>query len=147
MPYGNQLVEISQEITQPSISPRVSHSLARSPSSSHKKSFRLSRRDWKLLKNYRFLVNFAPCDSLNIPLLATVKFTSIRSWQIWEILTFLPPDSLVCFDSAMLTHRGRDKMAAISQTTVSNAYPWMKMFEFRLKFHCRLFLRVQLTIS
>ena len=27
------------------------------------------------------------------------------------------------------------QMDAISQTTFSNAFPWMKMFEFRLKFH------------
>ena len=47
----------------------------------------------------------------------------------------------------MLTHWGRDKMDAISQTTCSIAFPWMKIFEFRLKFHWSLFLRVQLTIN
>ena len=46
-----------------------------------------------------------------------------------------------------LTHWGRDKMAAISQTTFSNAFSWMKMYEFRLKIHWSLFLKVQLTIS
>ena len=45
-----------------------------------------------------------------------------------------------------LTHWGRDKMAAVSQRTLSNAFSWMKMLEFRLKFHWSLFLRVQLTI-
>ena len=45
-----------------------------------------------------------------------------------------------------LTHWGRDKMDAISQTTSSSAFSWMKMYELRLKFHCSLFLRVQLTI-
>ena len=44
-----------------------------------------------------------------------------------------------------LTHWGRDKMAAIFQTTFSNVFSWMKMLEFRLKFHWSLFLRVQLT--
>ena len=39
-----------------------------------------------------------------------------------------------------------NKMAAIQQTTLSNAFSWMKMLEFRLKFHWSLFLRVQLTI-
>ena len=34
-----------------------------------------------------------------------------------------------------LTHWGRDKMATISQTTVSNAFSWMKMYQFRLRFH------------
>ena len=38
------------------------------------------------------------------------------------------------------------QMDAISQTTFSNAFSWMKMFEFRLKFHWSLFPRVQLTI-
>ena len=46
----------------------------------------------------------------------------------------------------LLTHWGRDKMDAISQTTFWSAFSWMKMFEFRLKFHGSLFLRVQMTI-
>ena len=38
------------------------------------------------------------------------------------------------------------QMDAISQTTFSDAFSWMKMFEYRLKCHWSLFLRVQLTI-
>ena len=38
-----------------------------------------------------------------------------------------------------LTHWGRDKMAAIFQTTFSNGFSWMKMYEFRLTFHWSLF--------
>ena len=45
-----------------------------------------------------------------------------------------------------LTHWGWDKMAAISQTILSNPFSWMKMFEFRLRFHWSWFPRVQLTI-
>ena len=45
----------------------------------------------------------------------------------------------------MLTHRGRDNLAAISQTTFSNAFSWMKMNEFLLRFHCSLFPRVKWT--
>ena len=48
--------------------------------------------------------------------------------------------------SPSLTHWGRDKMDAISQTIFSSAFSGMEMFEFRLKFHWSLFLRVQLTI-
>ena len=44
-----------------------------------------------------------------------------------------------------LTHWGWDKMANIFQTTFSNAFSWMKTYEFLLKFHWSLFLRVQLT--
>ena len=41
-----------------------------------------------------------------------------------------------------LTHWGRDKMDAISQTTISNAFLWMKMLEFLSIFHWSLFLMV-----
>ena len=46
----------------------------------------------------------------------------------------------------LLTHFGADKMATIFQTTLSNAFSWMKMYEFLLKVHWDLFLRVLLTI-
>ena len=45
-----------------------------------------------------------------------------------------------------LTHWGQDKMAAIFQTTFSNAFSVMKIYEFRLRFHWSLFLRFELTI-
>ena len=45
-----------------------------------------------------------------------------------------------------LTHWGRDKIDAILQTTLSNAFSWMKMFEYWLKFHWSLFPMVQLRI-
>ena len=48
--------------------------------------------------------------------------------------------------NSVLTHWGRDKIDAISQTTFSSAFCWMKMLEFRIEFHWSLFLRVQLTI-
>ena len=38
------------------------------------------------------------------------------------------------------------QMAAISQTTFSSAFSWMKIYNFRLGFHWCLFPRVQLTI-
>ena len=46
-----------------------------------------------------------------------------------------------------LTHWRRYKMADISQTTLSDAFSWLKIYEFRLIFHGSLFLRVQLTLS
>ena len=57
-------------------------------------------------------------------------------WSVW----------LVCAIGTSLTHWGRDKMAAVSPPTLSNAFSWMKILEFRLRFHGSLFLRVQLTI-
>ena len=46
---------------------------------------------------------------------------------------------------ADLTHWGQDKLAAISQTTISNVFSGIKMYEFRLIFYC-VFLRVKLII-
>ena len=40
-----------------------------------------------------------------------------------------------------LTHWGRDWMCDIFQTTFSNVFSWIKMYEFRLKFDWSLFLR------
>ena len=37
----------------------------------------------------------------------------------------------------LLKHWGRDEMDAISQTTFSNAFSWMKIFEHRLEFHMK----------
>ena len=39
-----------------------------------------------------------------------------------------------------------NKIAAISVTTFSNVFSWMKMYEFCLRFHQSLFLRFELTI-
>ena len=39
----------------------------------------------------------------------------------------------------LLTHWGQDKMAAISQTMLANAFSWMEMCEFCLRFHWSLF--------
>ena len=64
-------------------------------------------------------------------------------WPKTELLSVELPGKNLC---DILTHWGRDKMAAVSQTTLSNAFSWMKMFEFWLKFHWSLFLKVQLTI-
>ena len=46
-----------------------------------------------------------------------------------------------------LTHRSGDKMAAIFQTILSNAFSWMRTLEFQLEFHWSLFLRFQLIIN
>ena len=49
-------------------------------------------------------------------------------------------------NQSLLTHWGRDKMAAIFQTIFSNAFSWMQMYKFWLRFHWRLLPGVQLTI-
>ena len=47
---------------------------------------------------------------------------------------------------ASLTYWGWDNMAVILQTAFPNAFSWMKMYEFWIKFHWSLFLRFLLTI-
>ena len=61
-----------------------------------------------------------------------------------EIDGIVATDALVTFYSSscqwfksvisLLTHWGRDKMAAIYQTTFSNAFSWRKIYKFRLRF-------------
>ena len=46
----------------------------------------------------------------------------------------------------VLTHWGRHKMTAIYQTTFSNAFCWMKTYEFRLIFHWIFLPMIELTI-
>ena len=47
---------------------------------------------------------------------------------------------------SILTLWGRDRRAVIFQTTVSDAFSWMVTYEFRLRFHWILFLRVKLRV-
>ena len=44
-----------------------------------------------------------------------------------------------CLGLNVITHWGRAKIAAISQTTYSNAFSWIDMDEFPLRFHWSLF--------
>ena len=73
--------------------------------------------------------------------------TKPLKWFSW---TFLYPLLQRSWKGGILASRRpsacQDKTDAISQTTFSSAFSSMKMFEFRLKFHWNLFLRVQLTI-
>ena len=53
---------------------------------------------------------------------------------IWNTFSSLLILNLNLTEICFITHWGRDKIAAISQTTLSNSFSWMKMLEFRLKF-------------
>ena len=74
-------------------------------------------------------------------LFEVTAWTSNHICFTWDVIT----SPLPMFNGS-LTHWGRDEIDAILQTTFSNAFSWMKMFEFRLNFHWSLFLRAQLTI-
>ena len=70
----------------------------------------------------------------------------IESLQEETISPENPSSCIQHTHTAPLTQWCRSKMDAIFQTTFSNAFSWMKMFKFRLRFHWCLFPRVQLTI-
>ena len=63
---------------------------------------------------------------------------TISSWDCYQWLLRRISPHLTLWD--------RDKMAAIFQTTFPRTFTWMKMYEFRLRFHWSLFLRVHITI-
>ena len=71
------------------------------------------------------------------------KQGSITKSSVMDVCHENPQHFLSSFT---LTHWGRDQIDAILQTTLSNAFSWMKILEFRLRFHWSLFLWVQLTI-
>ena len=52
-----------------------------------------------------------------------------------SILYLFPPSTPHSLSTPPLTYWGRDKMDAISQTTVSSAVHWMTMYELRLNIH------------
>ena len=63
------------------------------------------------------------------------------------------PKGVIVVNSALvqviawcLTHWGWDKIVIILQTTFAKAFFLVKMYEFCLRLHWRLFLRVQLTL-
>ena len=76
-----------------------------------------------------------------------------HSWNITFFIWFMELYFLIEFCFVLieceksLTHWGREKMAAILLTTFLNTFSSMEIFEFWLKFHWNLFLRVQSTIS
>ena len=113
---------------------------------------------WSLIEftSYQLSKELKFSDSSNILLdliffgfiLETFDFAGETLSVVRRVMNWL---NLVCHwdynsNAISLTHWGWDKMDAISQTTSSNAFSWMKMHEFRLRFHWNLFLRFELTI-
>ena len=67
-------------------------------------------------------------------------------WKMWFVVKFHHDSSDGWkFGAQSLTHWGWDKMYAIFQSTYSNAFSWIKLYEFHWSFHWHLFLRFKLT--
>ena len=97
---------------------------------------------WKIMSTYCQLQSHH-----HISVKLYLKLTHIHFRKCICVFMYLLQEFCILYPwTNRLTHWDRDKMAAIFQTTFSNAFSWMKMHEFQLRFHWNLFLRVQLTI-
>ena len=101
-------------------------------------------------KHFAWLLSFGLICSFVLRV-SDCQFTEVW-WRLYTLVLLFGDNTITTaliksrhFTTERLTHWGRDKMVAIFQT-FSNAFSWMKIYEFRLSFHLRLFPRVQLTI-
>ena len=60
-------------------------------------------------------------------------FYQVMAWQ-WICNKTLPEPMMTQLTDTWMHHQLWDKMGTIFQTTFSNGFSWMKMYEFRLKF-------------
>ena len=92
--------------------------------------------------------SIASGDGLALNRWQAITRTKGNKW--WEVINLhlMHPWNEKCVggSNTALTHLSLDKMSVISHTTFSNAFSWINIWEFRLKFHCCLFPRIQLTI-
>ena len=92
-------------------------------------------------------ISYSHFAEVNLYILAGFLLKFARHFSIgWTQESRLWSSSLPCRSCNNLAHWGHAKMATIFQTSFSNAFYWMKMYEFWLKFHLKLFLRVQLAM-
>ena len=100
---------------------------------------------WVYSGNSLLHVQYKGITWANADLLWTWLCRSNLQWnfQIYFYMDFIHTtvEASVCS-----THWGRDKIFIISQTTFSNAFSWVKMYELCLIFHWGWLLRFQLTI-
>ena len=71
-----------------------------------------------------------------------VRMTSASYDVLWDAILIFYIDTRFW----QLTHWGRYIMAASILTTFANVFSWMKIYKFLLRFHCSMFLWVQLAI-
>ena len=75
-----------------------------------------------------------------------IMWLAQHGWERGLVFNLLTVLWLFIFLKLVLTHLSWDKIAASLQTTFSNAFSWMTMHEFRLRFHWNLFLMYELAI-
>ena len=99
---------------------------------------------------FMFLKNIAACkgqgvDGTRMNCLMIFNQSRRNTRSIMRHVTLAAINWTTLLVHHLLTHWGRDKMAAISQTTLSNHFSLMKMFEFRLRFVQMMAWRRQAT--
>ena len=77
---------------------------------------------------------------------ALLWFETKRFSQIWFQDYFTDTPAIIKVNWCELSHWSRNNMAVMFQTTFSNAVSWTKIYQFWLKFHWNLIVKVQLTI-
>ena len=93
------------------------------------------------------IINVISCNDISsLICILNIICCTLASCNYCDVMTCCPHYCSFVREIHWLSHWGRDKMAAISQMTLLNAFPWTKMVEFRLRFHC-LFPRFQSIIS
>ena len=73
---------------------------------------------------------------------SVVRWNCIIKCCVFFISAYVKNNDIQC----QLTNWGRGRMAALFQTTFWNAFSWLKMYKFRLRFHWIMFPKVQSTI-
>ena len=102
---------------------------------------------WNLNRISELLIQENAFENVVCGIVAILYRPQCINWCIlWCHQTTTKQDRVVSTLYRLLTHCGWDKIAAISKTTFSNAFTWMKTYEFRLRCLWILSLRVELTV-
>ena len=90
----------------------------------------LIRYDWKIIIFANSFMQTQASLTHNTVIYSNTNLFCVNKWLSIPADMYVTGRSLV----NILTHWGPDKMDAISQTTFSSAFSWMKMFEFHLRY-------------
>ena len=114
-----------------------------------------NKLQWNLKRNSCIFLNENAFENVVCEMAAILSWPQCVNGEYWKNRS-LGREHCVCwwpctiscssnsFDS--LIHCGQHEMDAIFWMPFSNAFSWMKIYEFQLRFHWSLFLTVQLTI-
>ena len=100
-----------------------------------------NRQVWRLRCIHKTLLTNS-INNNNMFVLFKFQLYSHLCGILWNKQTKV--ESRWCYGA--LTLWGRDKMAAISRTTICNAFSWTKIYKIPLQFHWNLSLRVQFKV-